>query len=48
MADLFVMRCGSRERIMNRENSQARLPSIHHAHGNRQLEGRIKEEELGM
>lgn len=48
MADLFVMRCGTREKITNRENSQSRLPSIHQAHGNRQLERRIKEEELGI
>lgn len=41
MADPFVTRCGSGERIMNRENLQGGFPSIHHGHGNTQLEGRM-------
>lgn len=41
MADPFLMRCGGRERIMNRENSQGGFPSIHHAPRNRQLEERM-------
>lgn len=41
LTGLFVMRCGSGERIMTRENSQGGFPSIHHTHGNRQLEGRM-------
>lgn len=34
MEDMFVMRCGGRERIVNRENSQGGFPSIHYAHRN--------------